>query len=109
MSSCKPEIIYEGKSFVLTQCRDCGRLGMLYGQCMLSFDEHSLGAFLKYMRRLDFEREKLRFYDGRDRVVIETYHPDVQFCLEEDEFYRLKAFLLEGENQYEFLNLIRSL
>lgn len=107
MSLCQTEIIYESEGFVLTRCVDCGRLGMLFGQGMLCFDQANFEAFMNYMDKMIFEADKMQFYDDRDRVMIETYHPDVHFCLVEEEFYRLKAALAEVKLQLNILDLIR--
>ena len=109
MSACKTEVVYEDEGFVLTQCRDCGRIGMLHGQCMLAFDFYGFRSFFNYINSMDFEHNKLPFFDGVDRVIIETYHPDIQFCLDEFDFFKLKAFLVEGEQQFSLLQEIRSL
>jgi hypothetical protein len=44
-----------------------------------------------------------------DRVVIETYHPDVQFTLLEEEFYRLKACVIEANDNLQLIDMIRKL
>ncbi|UZD22882.1 hypothetical protein PBT90_05550 [Algoriphagus halophytocola] len=107
MSSCRTEIIYQNEEFVFTKCTDCGRMGLMYKQAMISFDELNFNAFCRYMERMEFDYEKYSFFDGHDRVVIETYHPDVQFTLLEEEFYRLKANVIEANAQLKLLELIR--
>ena len=56
---------------------------------------------------MEFEFEKYSFLDGLDRLVVETYHPDVQFTLLEEDFYRLKANVIEANAQLQFLEMIR--
>lgn len=107
MSSCQTEIIYQNDDFVFTRCPDCGRMGLMYRQAMIAFDELNFDAFRRYMLRLDFEQEKYPFFDGLDRVAIETYHPDVQFTLLEEEFYRLQAFVIEANINLHLIDTIR--
>jgi len=107
MSSCQAEIIYQNDDFIFTRCQDCGRMGLMYKQAMIAFDELNFDAFRRYMLRLDFEQEKYPFFDGLDRVVIETYHPDVQFTLLEEEFYRLKACVIEANVNLQLIDTIR--
>jgi hypothetical protein len=109
MSACHTEIIYQNDGFSFTRCQDCGRMGLMYRQAMIAFDEPNFDAFRRYLLRLDFEKEKYPFFDGLDRVVIETYHPDVQFTLLEEEFYRLKACVIEANTQLRLLDMIRKL
>jgi hypothetical protein len=107
MSSCQTEVIYHNNDFVFTRCLDCGRMGMMYRQAMIAFDEASFESFQKYLLRMDFDQEKYPFFDGLDRVVIETYHPDVQFTLLEEEFYRLKALVIEANTNLKLIDTIR--
>jgi len=109
MSSCQSEIIYQNEDFIFTRCVDCCRMGMMYKQAMISFDEMNFDAFQRYLGRMEFEEEKYPFFDGLDRIVIETYHPDVQFTLLEEEFYRLKANVMEAAAQLQLIELIRKL
>ncbi len=109
MPACHLEVVYKYGDFIMTRCADCGRIDMLYRQCMLSFDGYSLRSFLNYMEQRNFENEKFPFDDHEDRIIIETYHPDVQICLVEGEFYCLLACLKEAKIQFEMLELIRSL
>lgn len=109
MSACHTEIIYQNEDFVFTRCQDCGRMGLMYRQAMIAFDELNFDAFRRYMLRMDFDEEKYPFFDGLDRVVIETYHPDVQFTLLEEEFYRLKAGVIEADNHLKLIEMIRRL
>lgn len=109
MSFCRTEIIYQHEDFVFTKCTDCGRMGLMYKQVMISFDDVNFDAFCRYIKRMEFEYEKYPFFDGMDRVVIETYHSDVQFTLLEEEFYRLKASVIEANAQLQLLELIRKL
>ncbi|MFC5625932.1 DUF6686 family protein [Algoriphagus winogradskyi] len=109
MSSCKTEIVYQTEDFVFTKCADCDRMGLMYKQAMMSFDALNYNAFCSYLDRMEFEFEKYPFFDGFDRVVIETYHPDVQFTLLEEEFYRLKANVIEANAQLELIEMIRRL
>lgn len=107
MSTCRAEIIYQNEAFVFTKCTDCDRMGLIYKQAMISFDELNFNAFCRYIMRMEFEHEKYPFFDGLDRVVIETYHPDVQFTLLEEEFYRLKANVIEANAQLQLNEMIR--
>ncbi len=109
MSVCQVEIIYQNEDFVFTKCPDCGRMGLMYKQAMIAFDEPNFDAFRRYILRMEFEYEKYPFFDGLDRVVIETYHPDVQFTLLEEEFYRLKACVIEANNHLKLIDMIRKL
>lgn len=109
MAACRTEIIYQNEDFVFTKCSDCDRMGLMFKQAMISFDELNFNAFCRYLHQMDFEFEKVPFVDGLDRVVIETYHPDVQFLLLEEEFYRLKAYVLEVNAQLQLLELIRKM
>ena len=109
MSGCRTEIIYQNEDFVFTKCTDCDRMGLVYKQAMISFDELNFDAFRRYMERMEFEFEKYPFFDGLDRVVIETYHPDVQFTLLEEEFYRLKANVIEANAQLQLIEMIRKM
>lgn len=109
MSACRTEVIYQNEDFVFTKCSDCDRLGLMFKQAMISFDELNFNAFCRYMERMEFEFEKYSFFDGLDRVLIETYHPDVQFTLLEEDFYRLKANVIEANAQLHLLELIRKM
>ncbi len=109
MSYCKTELVYQNEEFVFTRCTDCCRMGLMYKQAMISFDELNFDAFSRYMERMDFEEEKQVFMDGSERIVIETYHQDVQFSLLEEEFYRLKAYVMEASVQLQLIGMIRGL
>lgn len=109
MSYCNTEIVCQSEDFIFTRCTDCGRMGLMYKQAMISFDEMNFDAFCRYMERMEFEYEKYSFFDGLDRVVIETYHPDVQFTLLEEEFYRLKANVIEANAQLQLIEMIRKM
>ncbi|GGZ32203.1 hypothetical protein GCM10007049_27020 [Echinicola pacifica] len=107
MDYCKPEIILMKNQFILTRCEHCGRIGMMFGQCMASFSMMDFKGFCRYIEELDFEGDYSPFYDGLDRIVVETYHQDIQFTLLEEEFYRLKDCLGEAQIQLQIDDLLR--
>ncbi len=94
-------------NFILTRCEHCGRIGLMYGQCMLSFSKVDFRGFCRYIEDLTFESDHSPFYDEVDRIVIETYHMDIQFTLKEEEFYRLKGSLNEAQMQLQIDDLLR--
>ncbi len=106
MSHCKPEIILQRDDFVLTRCHQCQRVGMMYGQCMLSFNSKNFNGFCRYLEELQFEDDHKPFYDGIDRIIIESYHQNIQFALKEEEFYQLKDFLLEAHLQLQVQEIL---
>ncbi|WP_200977544.1 hypothetical protein [Echinicola sp. 20G] len=108
MNYCKPEIIVMKEDFILTQCEHCGRIGMMYGQCMVSFSRLDFKGFCLYIDELSFEGDFSPFYDGVDRIVLETYHMDIQFTLLEEEFYRLKGCLQEAQMQLQIYDLLKN-
>lgn len=109
MAACQTEVIYQTDDFVFTKCVDCSRMGLMYKQAMISFDLLNFDAFSRYLNRMEFHHEKFLFFDGMDRVVIETYHPDVQFTLLEEEFYQLKANIIEVNAQLQLIEMIRKM
>lgn len=109
MSVCQTEIIYQKDDFVFTKCIDCSRMVMMYKQAMISFDELNFDSFYRYMEQMDFEENKYLFFDGLERLVIETYHSDVQFTLLEEDFYRLKANIIETDFQLQWLEIIKEI
>ncbi|WP_339717423.1 DUF6686 family protein [Cyclobacterium amurskyense] len=109
MSACKTEIIYQNKDFIFTKCMDCSRMGLMYHQVMIGFDEINFSAFIRYLKQLDFETYKYPCIDGIDRVIIETYHQDIQFSFSEEEFYTLKTGVIEANEQLQLIEMIRKL
>ncbi|QDH80540.1 hypothetical protein FKX85_16425 [Echinicola soli] len=107
MNYCNPEVILMKNNFILTRCEHCGRIGLMYGQCMLSFSKVDFTGFCRYIDDLSFEGDHSPFYDGVDRIVIETYHMDIQFTLMEEEFYRLKSCLSDAQVQFQIEDLLK--
>lgn len=81
---------------------------MMYEQCMLSFSQVDFRGFCRYMDDLSFDSDFSPFYDGVDRIIIETFHMDIQFTLMEEEFYRLKGFLQEARMQLQIEKLLKN-
>lgn len=109
MSTCKTEVIYQNRDFIFTKCVDCCRMGLMYHQVMIGFDEVNFAAFIRYLKQIDFDYYKFPCMDGIDRVIIETYHQDIQFSFSEEEFYHLRACAIEANEQLELIEIIRKL
>jgi len=108
MNYCKTEVILLKEGFILTRCEHCGRIGMMYKQCMVSFSALDFRGFCRYIEDLGFESDFSPFYDGVDRIIIETFHMDIQFTLLEEEFYRLKDCLQEAQMQLKIEDLLKN-
>ena len=87
MSTCKTEVIYQNQDFIFTKCVDCCRMGLMYHQVMIGFDEVNFAAFIRYLKQIDFDYYKFPCMDGIDRVIIETYHQDIQFSFSEEDIW----------------------
>ncbi|WP_186756655.1 hypothetical protein [Echinicola salinicaeni] len=108
MNNCSPEVLMMKGDFILTRCEHCGRMVMMYGQCMVGFSEIDFKGFCLYIGGISFEGDYSPFYDGVDRIVLETYHMDIQFSLLEEDFYRLKSYLQEAQVQIKINDLLRN-
>ncbi|UCS92841.1 hypothetical protein KZP23_19545 [Echinicola marina] len=108
MNYCSPEVLMMKDDFILTRCEHCGRMGMMFGQCMVGFSEIDFKGFCLYIDELSFDGNYSPFYDGVDRIVLETYHMDIQFSLLEEDFYRLKSYLQEAQVQIKINDLLRN-
>lgn len=94
--------------FILTRCECCDRIGMMYHQFMFSFSPLDFKAFNRYMEAMSFENNYSPFHDGVDRVVIETYHFDIQVTLKEEEFYRFKSCLQEAQIKLQIYDILKN-
>ncbi|MDN3671041.1 hypothetical protein QWY93_17135 [Echinicola jeungdonensis] len=108
MSQCKPEIILQKDDFVLTRCTECQRVGMMFGQCMVSFEQKDFNGFCRYLEELEFEEDHKPFYDGIDPIIVETFHTNIQLTLKEEEFYQLKGLLIEAHLQLQVQELFKN-
>jgi hypothetical protein len=107
MMSCEPEVVLMKEGFILTRCNHCNRIGMMHRQFMISFGPLDFDAFCRYVERLDFQDHACPFFDDVDRMVIETYHMDIQFTLTEEEFYRFKGHIEEARFQLQLYLLLK--
>lgn len=97
MKQCETEIIFLKEEYIITYCSHCQRVGMLFGQSMLSFHINDFRAFCRYVQKLDFETHYSPFFDGMPRIILVTYHMDIQISLKEQEFYVLREYLYETQ------------
>ena len=104
MKSCETEIIFMKEAFIITYCPHCERIGMLFGQSMLSFHINDFRAFCRYVERMDFEAHRSPFFDGVSRIILETYHMDIQISLKEEEFDTLRKYLYETQLRLRIYN-----
>ncbi|MFD2034995.1 DUF6686 family protein [Belliella marina] len=107
MSECNTEVILMKDGFILTRCEHCDRICLMYQQFMIRLNSQDFGAFMRYIEHMEFESHYFPFYDGIDRIVLETYHPDIQFTLMEEEFYMLKAYLQEAKMHLQIAELLK--
>lgn len=107
MSKCNTEVILMKDGFILTHCEHCDTFCLLYQQFMIRLNSCDFGSFMRYIEHLEFESHCLPFYDGIDRIVLETFHSEIQFTLKEEEFYMLKAYIHEVKIQFQIAELMK--
>lgn len=107
MGTCEPDVVLIKDGFILTRCSHCDRIGMMHQQFMMSFGPLDFDAFCRYVARMNFQEHACPFFDHVDRVVVETYHMDIQFTLTEEEFYRFKAYVSEASLQLQIHLLLK--
>ncbi|WP_353959788.1 DUF6686 family protein [Belliella kenyensis] len=95
------------EGFILTRCEHCDKYSLLYNQIMIQMNALDFEAFTQYVSYIEFELHYFPFFDGIDRVLLETFDPSIQFTLKEEEFYRLKGFLEEAKIQLAISSLLK--
>jgi hypothetical protein len=107
MSNCNTEVILMKDGFILTHCEDCDTFCLMYQQFMIRLNSYDFSSFLRYVDHLEFDSHSFPFYDGIDRMVLETYHAEIQFTLKEEEFYMFKAYLDEVKIHFQIAELMK--
>ncbi|MEL7002033.1 MAG: DUF6686 family protein [Bacteroidota bacterium] len=107
MKPCKPKILVNGDYFNIAKCRCCNRIGLYYKNILIGFESIDFDCFAKSFLDIFFEKYKTEFPDGKDHIVINSAHKDIQFTFTRQEYIELKdmiqqaRLLLESENILE--------
>jgi hypothetical protein len=61
------------------------------------------GNILGY-RGKSYKLNTVLFFDGVPRIILATYHMDIQISLKEQEFYLLRQYLYETQLRWQIHN-----
>ena len=94
--NCKPRIILEGETFNISECTCCQRIGLYYNNLLVGFNPQDFLAFTRSFCRIDFAASSVRFPSGKEHIVVNTCHRDIQFNFTREEFEELKDILQQA-------------
>jgi len=87
------KILYEEENFSVSRCNECGRTNLFFNNIIVTFNSQDFDDFISGIDRVDFFQDSVVFPDRTAKVILKTCHKNIQFCLEEEEFNRLKNML----------------
>lgn len=96
MSYCIPKILVNGKYFNVSKCKDCGRMGLYYKNLLIGFEQVDFECFASSFDDVYFEKYSSEFPDGKQHIVINSAHKDIQFTFTREEFQELKDILAQS-------------
>ena len=94
-------LLVEGQFFNTSLCKCCQRVGLFYKNVLVGFDLTEFLSFCKGIVKMDFHTHCVPFPNGREYVVIQTCHADIQFCFNAEEFEELSQLLMESQRMIE--------
>ena len=87
------ETLFEQDNFIVSKCHNSGKVGLLYQNMLVAFDEIDFDQFIAGFDKINFFQESIIFPDRTAKIVLETSHNNIQFCLEEDEFQEMRNMI----------------
>ncbi len=96
MSQCSPTILVDSPHLNISLCKCCKRVGLYYKNILVGFEIEEFNNFYQGVTSSEFFKNATRFPNGQDYTVLETCHPDIQFCFNLEEFGELVTVLEEA-------------
>lgn len=96
MSQCKPVVLVSSDHFNVSMCTCCHRIGLYYNNLLAGFELEEFTMFGESVSRLRFYPNCVNFPNGEAYIILDTCHPDIQFCFKAEEFSELKTVLTES-------------
>lgn len=99
-------ILSDSETHQIVKFKECGHIGLMYKNLLLSFHPEGFEQFLKIFSGMQFDRHATVFTDGTERLIVNTSFQQIQFSFGRSEFEQLKKAFIEASLMLEITNLM---
>lgn len=107
MDSCQPTVLFNHEHFCIAQCQHCQRVGLTFQNLLLGFSQDEFISLCRTMDGINFDESSVRMPNGQLHLIINTGHPDIQFCLSKAEFDSFHTGLLQALRRLNLYQLLK--